>query len=349
MGKNYRNILIVRTDRIGDVVLTSPVFKIVRDNYPQAKINVLVSLLTYDLVKGNPFIDDVIVDDRKGVHRGIKGFFRLVNEIRQQRFDLAVVFHTKRRTNSLCFLGGIKQRTGFRDDKFGFLLNDPLNDERSLGIKHETEYCLDVLRHLGMRITEPELFVPVHDDAEKWADEVCVQNHWQKESLIAIHPAASDPSKCWPPDKFAELMDMMGRLYRSDFVILGSQSASNLSGTIMSYLTSGWPRVCDLSGKTSIRQLSSLLRRCKLLISNDSGPVHIADGVGTPVVSIFTRNQPGINSERWKPFNSRSRTVSVPFDDSVSFKKAGEMPIDYEQKIPVSSVLEAVDSIYKLC
>ena len=83
-----------------------------------------------------------------------------------------------------------------------------------------------------------------------------------------------------------------------------------------------------------------------MLISNDSGPVHVADGVGTPVVSIFTRNQPGINPERWRPLGSRSRWVSVPFDMAISFKKSGPIGGVFYEKIAVSTVLEEVDSIF---
>jgi hypothetical protein len=126
-----------------------------------------------------------------------------------------------------------------------------------------------------------------------------------------------------------------------------------------------------LTGMTTICQLVSLLKQCNLLISNDSGPVHIATGVGTPVVSIFTRNQPGINPERWRPLGKNSRVISVPYNDKISFakarsinatnrsfcgilvhpgKKKGSLELDEgSELIRTQEVLEAVDSIFKLC
>src|SRR6185295_10383934 len=96
-------------------------------------------------------------------------------------------------------------------------------------------------------------------------------------------------------------------------------------------------------------QLASLLARCRLLISNDSGPVHVAAAVNTPVVSIFTRNQPGINPERWAPLAPRSRAVSVPFDPTPSFHKSGAASQEYLHKLKPAQVLEAVDAVFKLC
>ena len=97
--------------------------------------------------------------------------------------------------------------------------------------------------------------------------------------------------------------------------------------------------------------LAALITRCDLLISNDSGPVHVAAGVGTPVISIFTRNQPGINPERWKPLSERSRVVSVTPSQSrdISFKKARSKDAGYVELIATTEVLEAVDSLFKLC
>ena len=104
-------------------------------------------------------------------------------------------------------------------------------------------------------------------------------------------------------------------------------------------------------GKTTVGQLAGLLMGCSLLVSNDSGPIHVAAGVGTPVVSIFTRNQPGINPERWRPLGENTRVVSVFPSQSkgISFKKAQSKDIKYLELIPVKAVLEAVDSLFKLC
>src|ERR1041385_8669613 len=112
--KNYKRILIIRTDRIGDVILTTPAIEAIRKNFPQAKISILVAEQTQDLVKGNPFVDEVLVDDRLGRHHGMTGFWQLASEIHVRRFDAAFIFHTKKRTNFLCFNARIPERIGYR-------------------------------------------------------------------------------------------------------------------------------------------------------------------------------------------------------------------------------------------
>ncbi|MBF0532328.1 MAG: glycosyltransferase family 9 protein [Candidatus Omnitrophica bacterium] len=340
-GSNaYKNILIIRTDRIGDVVLTTPVFKILRENFPGAKITALLSAQTKDLVAGNPDIDAVMVDDRKNEHQGFFGFIKLIRQIRSRKFDLALVYHTKRRTNALGCLAGIPRRVGFRDRKWGFLLNDPVKDERYLGKKHETEYCLDILRHLGLQISEPETFVPIQSDGEEWAQAILRQKHLTPDRLIAIHPDASDPAKCWPIENFVKLIDGLARETGADFLIVGSGRASASAAYILERFGQKWPRILDLTGQTNLRQLTAVLKHCRMLVSNDSGPVHIADAIGTPVVSIFTRNQPGINPERWRPFHAYSSVISPAPDAHSDFKKAKNfIPADLNH-VSVYSVLQ---------
>src|SRR3989338_3219383 len=168
--KSFKNILVVRTDRIGDVVLTSPVFKALRDAFPYAKISALVTPVTQELVEGNPNIDQVLVDDRRNDHKGILGFWRLAGVLREKCFDCAIIFHTKRRANALCFLAGIPYRVGYRNNKWGFLLTDPVADKRHEGTKHESQYCLDVVRHLGVTVGFCELFLPLQKGSEEWAE-----------------------------------------------------------------------------------------------------------------------------------------------------------------------------------
>ncbi len=355
--REFRNILVVRTDRMGDVVLTTPALKALRAAYPDARIAVLVSVYTRAIVEGNPYVDEVWVDDRKKTHRGWSGFWRLVFEISKQKFDAAVIYHTKRRTNWLCFLAGIPYRLGYKNDKGGFLLTDAVLDERHYGRKHEAQYCLDLVRRLegtpsDILIKSPDelaadLYVSISPGAEAWAEGVLKDiNVPGGRRLVAIHPGASDPSKRWPEHLFAELIHQLIERYESVVVLVGTADIAGLARKIMSLVQGP---VFDLTGKTDVSQLASFFKRCDLLISNDSGPVHLAAGVGTTVVSIFTRNQPGINPSRWQPLGQRSKVVSVPPDNRISFRKAGPIDPLYMEAIRVQDVLEAVDAIFKLC
>lgn len=348
MKNSYKNILIVRTDRIGDVVLTTPAITALRRHYPNAKISILIAPETRELVDGNSCLDEVIIDDRKGEYRGY-GFFKLIGLLRQKRFDVVINYHTKKRTNLACFLAGIPIRVGYKNKKFGFLLNCPIVDTRHKGEKHEAQYCLDVLGELGIESTDLNIHLPVNEKSVQWVELFCKDHHIEKkERLIAIHSGASDPSKQWSESHFAELIDDLADRYSAKIVMIGSSQVSESVKKIMSLIKN---KAIDMTGQTTVGQLAALMARCNLLISNDSGPVHVAVGVGTPVISIFTRNQPGINPERWKPLGEQSRVVSVAPSQSsgISFKKARSMDAEYMELIAVTEVLEAVDSLFKLC
>ncbi len=342
----YQNILVVRTDRIGDVVLTTAALRALRQKFPEAKISVLLSPATRDLVEGNPDVDAVLVDDRARVHKGM-GYLRLIREIRRRHFDLAVIYHTKKRTNFLCWAAGIPVRMGYKDKKFGFLLNVPLPDDRPLGRKHEVHYCLEVLKSLGVTDSPVTLHVPVQPDNEAWV------KNWmgrcgisQAQNLIAVSPSASCPTRRWPVNRFIELIRGLQGRFKASFVIVGGPEGAPLAEEIQRAFSGP---VYNLAGKTTLGQLVSLLKRCNLLVSNDSGPVHVAAALGTPVVSIFTRNQPGINPERWKPLGEKSAYVAPDKDLSISFAR-GEVPDSaFLDTITPQDVLRAVDALFKLC
>jgi heptosyltransferase-2 len=298
----FKNILIVRTDRIGDVVLTTPVIKALRKAYPMAQISMMVTPSTKELVQGNPYLNEVIVDDRAGTNRGLFGFLKLASDLRSNQYDCVFVFHTKRRYNLACFLAGIPVRIGYQNNKFGFLLNRPIKDVRHLGEKHETQYCLDVLKKIGIKSQQTDFFIPTNKDAEQWAGQWLGSKHISSGEVIAIHAGASDPAKCWAPEKFAQLIDSLSERYHFKIVLIGAPDTVKRSGEII-HLCKNKP--FDLTGQTSLAQTTSLLRRCRLLISNDSGPVHLASAVGIYVVSLFMRNDPGINPERWKPYSDK--------------------------------------------
>jgi heptosyltransferase-2 len=347
MKKVYKNILIVRTDRIGDVVLTTPAIGALREGFPDARISILVSPLTETLVLGNPNLNHVFVDDRLGEHQGFSGFLKLVKQLKWESFDLAVIFHTKKRSNLLCYFAGIPQRIGYKNEKFGWMLTDPLNDTRHLGAKHETEYCLDVVRHLGVEIKNPSMFIPTQADAQQWAQQFILKNGGNREqSWVAIHPGASDPSRRWPEEYFAEVVNVLMKHYGAKIVFIGNAELKPVVERIRLLIKDP---VIDLTNEISLLQLSSLLRRCRLLISNDSGPAHIAAAVGSAVISIFTRNQPGINVERWRPLGPLARSISVPRDQTQTYLKAGPGDVAYLQSIKPETVLQEVDAIFKLC
>ncbi len=296
--KIFKNILIVRTDRIGDVVLTTPAIQALREACPSAKISILVAPQTKSIVQGNPYLDQVIVYDFKGKDRGFFGFWRFTFKLMRMNFDLAINYHVKNRTNALLFFSGIPLRVGFKNKKLGFFLNKTILDTRVMGAKHESEYCLDLIKSLGMDIDKKySIYASIDNESEKWTDKLLTEYNIADEKLVAIHPGASCISKRWPPILFSQVIDQIVLNYKIKVIVIGAGDNQLIAEEVIAGCKSS---IIDFTGKTSVSHLISLLKRCSLLISNDSGPVHLAAGVGTPVVSIFGRNQPGLSVMRWR-------------------------------------------------
>ncbi len=343
---DFRNILIIRTDRVGDVILTTPMMAALRQNYPEARISVLVSVSTLELVEGNPHLNEILVDDRHGKHQGFWGFFRLVRGIRQKNFDAAFVMHTKNRTNSLCFLAGIPHRIGYKNKKFGFLLTEPIADTRWQGLKHEVDYCLDVLKELGILSRESNLYLSVSRSAKEWAQRFLEQNQVKEsDRLVAIHPGASCISKRWNPERFAEVANELFEKKGFKVILVGSKDNKDI---IQKVKESFHHPVIDAIGQTTLGQLAGLFERCQLLISNDSGPVHMASALGVPVISIFGRNQAGLSPIRWGPWGHSGLVLHKEVGCHQCLAHNCRINFRCLDEIKPKEVLEAVDALLAL-
>jgi len=149
--------------------------------------------------------------------------------------------------------------------------------------------------------------VPIRKEAQGWVDEIFLKNGIKaSDSLLAIHPAASCPSKIWPAKRFAEVAEKLAQEYNLKVLIVSGPKDLTLAGEVIKNMNS---EPINLAGQTSISQLACILKRCKLFISNDSGPVHLASAMGVSVISIFGRNQAGLSPKRWGPVGLKDKVL----------------------------------------
>ena len=296
-------ILLTRTDRIGDVVLSTPAIKAVRDKYPDAYIAFMVRSYAKDIVDGNPYLDEVIVYDKYGKQKSLISTIFFALGLRKKKFDLSIMLHPTNRVYLISFLVGIPKRVGY-DRKLSYLLTKKVPHVKQEGKKHESEYTLDLLRAIGIDTKEKELFVPVHEKDIEKIEEFFSEYHIGNDvKLVAINPGASSRSKMWPSRNFAKLADKLAKEFKARILIVSNdvnREAANVMARAMKY------EPVNLIGKTTVGELVALLSKCNLFISNDSGPVHIASAVETPVISIFGRKNPGLSPKRWGPTGKNS-------------------------------------------
>lgn len=304
-----QRILVARTDRIGDVLLSTPVLQALRQAYPHAYIAAMVSAGCREIVEGNPFIDDVLVYDKDTIHKGWVASWRFARMLQKKKFDVALALHPTNRVHMVLFGAGIPRRIGY-DRKSGFLLTDRLKHTKQEGVKHEAAYNMDLLAPLGITVQDPVLYMPKNDDADRYInvllEEAGIKPH---DTIIALHPGASCPSKIWPLQRFAEVADALHKQYGWHVVLVAGSCNAAHAAVVAQAMKSP---VINLAGRTTILQLGSLLSRAAIFVSNDSGPVHVAAAVGTPVVSIFGRSQAGLSPRRWGPLSRKGRILHKP-------------------------------------
>ena len=333
-------ILITRTDRIGDLVLTTPLFKALREKFPKAWIATVVFLEHREIVQDNPYLDEVILYDKKGKERGLWGQFRFSRKLRRKKFHAVVHGHGTNRMHLAGWLAGIPVRIGYeRRAPWALSHVHPYNKKE--GKKQEAEYLFELLDIFG--VTPPQeiaSFFPVTDRSARSLEnlfrflKVPHDRPW-----IVLNPSASDVTKMWPAERFAELVTRIQKKHPSVFLAIGTAKDRSL---IKKLIQKTPVPVFDLSGKLSLGMLGALLKRSTLLVSNDSGPVHIATAVGTPVVSIFGRYEAGLGPKRWQPLGKKARVVAK----DVSHIPAAERKFTYIDEIAVEDVFAAVRDLF---
>ena len=303
---HIKRILIIRTDKIGDVLLSLPAVIAVREAFPDAYIAMMISPEAKDILAGNEYLNEVIIYDKKIKHKNALNTLGFISQIRKKRFDIAIILHSTTRVNLIAFLSGIPARIGYARGKMDLLLSEKLGYTKRFGEKHEAEYCLDVLRYIGI---DAKLSLPKLNIAEKDREKIkaMLEGCGVKEDykIVIIHPGSSHVSRRWPVENFSKTADILVKDMGLHIVLISSQDPEQMriAGEVRSLMKN---EAIDLCGKTSVGELAALCKRAKLLISNISGPAHIASSVGTPVISIFSGKDKGLGPVRWKCLGSNS-------------------------------------------
>ena len=304
MPAPYKKILFVRTDRIGDVLVSTPALQALRKAYPDAWISAMVAPAAYPALELNPNVDEVLVYDKRARWGRQFQFWR---QLRSRRFEIAVIAHCTNPVNWLVYLSGIPERIGYAR-RAGYLLTTALPNLKVLGEKHEAEYILDLVEKVGAKRVDPIVtfrFDP--EDASFAAGMLRKMGIGEKLPVVAVHAGSSSPSKRWPKEYFAQLIARLARRDDMRVILVGGTQEMSLSHEI---IPEGMEhRVVDFTGLFNLRELGAVLARCALLVSADSGPVHVAAGVGTPNLTIFGRSRPGLGPKSWGPLGPGNRVI----------------------------------------
>ncbi len=284
-----QKILVIKLRAIGDVLLSTVVLSNLRAAYPAAEIDMLTERLSADVLTGNSDLSSVVVFDPKG-----ETALELLRRVRQRQYDLVIDLFGNPRSALIAFFSGAPERVGYR---FGWRKHcyTTVVEPRG-GAEHNTEFNLDALRALGIPIVSRKVVFPMDADSTAHAEKFFREAGLEGSFVVALNPGGGWPSKRWGTDQFATLGGMLAREWNAAVVVLWGPGERPEAERIREAMTSS----CTLIPPSTLKELAAILGRCSLLVTNDSGPMHIGAAVGTPVVALFGPTQPELQG----PFNT---------------------------------------------
>ncbi len=325
-----RRILVRAVNWVGDAVMTTPAIGAIRESFPQAEITLLANPLVAQLFSPHQWIDRVITFDRNGVHRGLFGRFRLAQELRKAAFDVAIILPNSFDSALVPWLAGIPVRLGKSSDGRGFMLTARYCPDARQAVAHEVEYYLGLVRHFGITGQAQVPLLTVTEAEAHSADLRLAEHGLSADDLIVgINPgAAFGSAKRWYPERFGEVAERLAGEWDAKVVVFGGAGETDIAAGIERHLAG---RCCNLAGKTSVRELMALIRRCNFFVTNDSGPMHIAAALGVPLVAVFGSTDHATTS----PYTDQATIVRKEIECAPC--KLRECPTDHRCMTAVSS------------
>jgi ADP-heptose:LPS heptosyltransferase len=334
-GESLRRILLVRNDRIGDLVLTLPAFEAIRRSWPQAHVAALVSPYAGPLLAGNRTIDELLVDDPAD------SAGQLARRLKPMQFDTAVVFNSSTRNCLAVWRTGIGQRVCWAYKGVGFLLgNRRVALHRSHPPVHEAEFALAFARRLGATAQLAELAPRLEIDA---ATQRRVAQRIGEElgtggPLFGVHPGNKNSAFNWPADHYAELVCRLAQTGR--VMVTGSPAEKPLMEVIRLRLSDAARRRVGFYSDFQLLELAAAISTQTVLTVSSTGPMHIAGIVGTPVVALFSPH-PAHVPAKWAPLGTNHTLLVAPLDDGEDPRIEPERGAALMARIGVERVLAA--------
>ncbi len=294
MVGRYGKILLIKPSSLGDIVMALPALSALRRSFPQARISWLVRPEFAPLLEGHPHLDEIILFNRR-LHAkawycpaAARDLLRLISRLRQSQFDAVLDLQGLFRTGLLSWLSGSKQRFGSRWREMAHLFYTTSIPPR-LEWVHVVDYYLKLVEALGGTNLGVEFVLPERPAAAAAAGDVLARQGIGSESYAVVIPGSAQISKCWPAERFAALIDRLASEHGLRAAATGGKSESAMIERIRRLAKH--PPV-NLAGRTSLPELVEVLRGARLVISNDTGPGHLAAALGKPLVMMFSWSNP---------------------------------------------------------
>lgn len=332
-----QKILIRSTNWIGDAIITTPAVRTIRQNFPEARISILALPWVADVFKASPYVDEVILYQKKKEHQGLPGMWRLAAELAERRFDLAILLQNAFVAAVIAKLAEIPARAGYTTDGRGLLLTHGVRLRKEVKKIHQVNYYQEMLKGLGLTPGSNELFLNLPEDDVVWAKRIVAD--FGPRPLIGFNPgAAYGPAKCWPVAHFRELATLLAHEFAATLVVFGTSADIKAAAEI----AEGAPgRVLDLTGKTNLSQAMAMIGICDAFVTNDSGLMHVGAALKTPLVAIFGST----NSVATGPYSDNATVIQKDLACRPCYKTHCKTGFSCMLEISAREVFSAVQKI----
>lgn len=289
------NVLCVRLDNMGDILMTTPALKAIKHTHPQCKVTLLTSPSGAAIANHILEIDDVIIYSPPWMkattsNEPYNGYdLSIIESLQERGFDKAIIFTTYTQSPLpaalLCYLSGIPRCLAYCHENPYQLISDWLRDpEPEHHIRHEVKRQLDLVGSVGCHTPDEHLSLCLQDKDKEYIKSLLIENGIDPSKCIVIHPGSTAPSRRYPPEQYAKAADLIIKEFNYKIIFTGSESEKSLIDEIIASMQQ---RAISFAGLLPLSALAALISYARVLVANNTGPAHISAAVGTPVVSLY--------------------------------------------------------------
>lgn len=334
-------IVVVMKNWLGDLLFQMPALELIRQRYPEASITCIAPERCREILEAHPAVSDFLSFDEKSTHRSWLARIRFVLELRRRGpWDQGYLFHRSRSRAVLLVLSGVKERIGYGKGREVFLSRAVQEPSRPM---HQLDYFFNMMQGAGFELpAEREYQFFYKEEDERVAREALGAHGIEKNGkYICFHLGANWEPKRWPPAHFSEVADRIEARWKLPVVVTGSQNDRPLFEAFLSQVRRA--KIIDLVGKTKLRVSAVIYKDSECLVTGDSGPMHIASGVGAPVVALFGPTDPKLTGPRGR---GESLVVQyIPPGYAVPFFGKDLPEEGWLSRITPDEVLDAIERI----
>lgn len=295
MLNEYKNILIIKPSALGDIVMVLPAVSALRSSFPDAKLSWLIRPEFAPLVENHPYVDEVVIFDRKLLRRAwrngraLGALVSLIKKLRSEKYDAVIDLQGLFRTGVLGWLSGCKNIYGMSDSRefAGFFYTETI--DRGADKVHIVDHYLKTVAAAGADIEEPDFLLPVDKKAIESVKKLLNDINADADKMVVFIPCSAHEGKNWPIENFAALAQRIAEATGFSIAAIGTGSQR---GVVEKLAKITKAKVINLAGRTSLAELVALLKMARLVVSNDTGPGHVAGALGRPMVMLFGRTNP---------------------------------------------------------